>query len=119
MTRPMRVALLSGLAVVAAGASGARAAPRHVPQSYRTIQAAVDAARPGDTIEVAPGQYCGATLDRAVHLVGHGQPVIVGCADGPALPRGERIGFFLPGTAGDNPASGSSIEGFVFEGRGL
>jgi hypothetical protein len=105
--------------VLLAGVSEAGAAVRRVPHSYPTIQAAVDASRPGDAIEVGPGQYCGATLDRPVHLVGHGQPVIVGCADGPALSRGERIGFFLPGTAGDNPASGSSIEGFVFDGRGL
>ncbi len=119
MTRLMGAAFLSGVAVLMAGPADARAAARRVPQSYGTIQAAVDAAHRGDTIEVAPGRYCGATLDRAVHLVGHGQPVIVGCADGPALSGGERIGFFLPGTAGDNPASGSSIEGFVFDGRGL
>jgi hypothetical protein len=119
MKRVIGAAFLSGVVVLMAGGSQAEAALRRVPHSYPTIQAAVDASGPGDSIEVAPGQYCGATLVRSVHLVGHGQPVIVGCAGGPALSRGERIGFFLPGTAGDNPASGSSIEGFVFDGRGL
>jgi hypothetical protein len=119
MKRVIGAAFLSGVVVLVAGASEAGAAVRRVPHSYPTIQAAVDASSPGDSIEVGPGQYCGATLDRPVHLLGHGQPVIVGCAGGPALSRGERIGFFLPGTAGDNPASGSSIQGFVFDGRGL
>jgi hypothetical protein len=119
MKRAVGAAFLSGVVVLVAGGSRADAAVRRVPHTYATIQAAVDASGAGDSIEVAPGQYCGATLDRPVHLVGHGQPVIVGCADGPALSRGERIGFYLPGTAGDNPATGSTIEGFVFDGRGL
>lgn len=117
MKRLIGSAVVMVVAMVAGGQ--ADAAVRRVPQSYATIQAAIDASRPGDSIDVAPGHYCGATLDRPVHLVGRGQPVIEGCADGPALARGERIGFFLPGTAGVNPASGSSIEGFVFDGRGL
>jgi hypothetical protein len=35
------------------------------------------------------------------------------------LPNGARIGFFLPGSAGESPASGTSIHGFTFEGRGV
>lgn len=119
MRRVIAAAFLSGVVVVIAGGAEADAAIRRVPHSYPTIQAAVDASRPGDAIEVAPGEYCGATLDRPVHLVGHGQPVIVGCAEGPALSRGERIGFYMPGTASDSPATGSTVEGFVFDGRGL
>jgi hypothetical protein len=32
---------------------------------------------------------------------------------------GTRVGFFLPGSKGVNPASGTRIRGFVFEGRGI
>ena len=119
VSRKAVAALVGGLMVVVATQTGAAAAVRRVPQTYATIQAAIDAASPGDSIDVAAGSSCVATLDRHVRLIGHGQPVIVGCADGPVLPAGERIGFFLPGTAGANPASGSTIQGFVFDGRGL
>ncbi|MEI9942516.1 MAG: hypothetical protein WDO69_35325 [Pseudomonadota bacterium] len=30
-----------------------------------------------------------------------------------------RVGFFMPGPIGKNPASGTSISGFVFDGRGV
>jgi hypothetical protein len=115
----MKAAVVGGLMALVGVPTAANAAVRRVPQVYPTIQGAIDASRAGDSIEVGPGHYCGATLDRTVHLIGHGQPVVVGCSDGPALSRGERIGFRLPGTGGLNPASGSSIEGFVFDGRGL
>src|SRR3954462_4472371 len=64
-----------------------------VPGKLATIQAAVDAARDGDAIRVAPGAYCGATLDKRVELVGVGHPRIIGCAGGPAL-GATRVGFF-------------------------
>ena len=43
-------------------------------------QAAVDAARPGDVIQVARGQHCGATITKSLTLIGSGWPTIVGCA---------------------------------------
>jgi len=58
----IRAALAAGLALLAAGAltgcggdSGWTA--RDVPREYPTIQAAVDAARPGDLVRIAPGIY--------------------------------------------------------------
>jgi hypothetical protein len=97
----------------------AQAALRRVPQQYPTIQAAVDAARDGDRIRVSRGAYCGATVTKRVTLEGHGRPRIIGCDGGPTVTAGTRVGFFLPGEKGVNPASGTSIRGFVFEGRGV
>jgi len=106
-------------AVVACGsATRAEAALRRVPEIYRTIQAAVDAAGPGDVVEVGPGSYCGATIDVRVDLIGHGT-AIVGCDAGPILFGELRAGFYLPGAAGISGASGTHIEGFLFDGRGI
>ena len=52
-------------------------------------------------------------------LLGHGRATIIGCADGPALSNGVRAGFLLPGADGASGASGTHIEGFVFDGRGI
>jgi hypothetical protein len=97
----------------------AQAALRRVPQQYPTIQAAIDAARDGDRIRVSRGDYCGAIVTKRVTLEGHGQPRIIGCDGGPTVTTGTRVGFFLPGERGSNPASGTNIRGFVFEGRGV
>ena len=43
-----------------------------VPKDYATIQAAVDAADPGDTIRVGPGEYAGATITKRLELKGSG-----------------------------------------------
>lgn len=99
--------------------SAAEAATLKVPSQYPTIQAAVDAAAAGDRIVVSRGQHCGATLTKPVMLEGKGKPRIIGCATSPQISAGLRAGFYLPGSKGQNPASGSSIRGFVFEGRGV
>jgi hypothetical protein len=101
------------------GASFAGAAVVRVPSEFVTIQDAVDAAQPGDEVRVGPGDYCGATITKPVTLRGFGRPTIVGCEDGPRFTTGARLGFFLPGTAGMNPASGTQISGFSFDGRGV
>lgn len=51
----IRTLLLILIAIAAA--RPALAAPLRVPQDYRTIQAAIDAANPGDQILVDPGEY--------------------------------------------------------------
>jgi nitrous oxidase accessory protein NosD len=118
-----RRVVVGGLTVVVACAvltGAARAATvRRVPGRYATIQQAIDAANPGDEISVAAGRHCGAVIDRPVTLDGHDQATIVGCPTGPELFGGLRAGFVLPGVAGDNPASGTRIQGFHFDGRGV
>jgi hypothetical protein len=90
-----------------------------VPKKFATIQAALDAAADGDQIRVGPGDYCGAVLSKRVSLIGRGHPRIIGCAAGPSVTSGTHVGFYLPGSKGVNPASGSIIRGFVFDGRGV
>jgi hypothetical protein len=115
--------VLGGLVILVLGtalastASGATV--RRVPARYATIQLAIDAASPGDEISVAPGRHCGALVDKPVTLDGHGQATIVGCATGPELFGGLRVGFLLSGTAVDRPASGVHVVGFRFDGRGV
>jgi nitrous oxidase accessory protein NosD len=96
----------------------ANAATLLVPSQYGTIQAAVDAAAPGDLIRVGRGRHCGATLTKPVSLEGH-RATIVGCATSPQVTTGLRAGFYLPGSKGQNPASGSRIRGFTFDGEGI
>jgi hypothetical protein len=84
-----------------------------VPQDHPTIQDAVNAARDGDRIVVARGRFCGATITRRVDLVGKDGATIIGC---PAPLSGPyRVGFLLP----DANASGTTIRGFRFDGRGV
>lgn len=117
----MMKALLTGLGFATAmlASQAAHAATLRVPSQYPTIQAAVDAASDGDRIRVAPGEHCGATIGKRVELVGQGRPHIIGCATSPVISGGARAGFFLPGAKGVNPASGTVIRGFVFDGAGI
>jgi hypothetical protein len=118
--RGLMAGVVAAAGVLLAAAPGeAQARTRRVPERYATIQAAVDAADAGDVIDVGPGRHCGATIDRPVRLRGDGRAVIIGCADGPVLGNGARAGFRLPGADGASPASGTQIEGFVFDGRGV
>ena len=118
--RRLTLSVVAAAGLLLAAAPGeAQARTRRVPERYPTIQAAVDAADAGDVIDVGPGRHCGATIDRPVRLRGDGRAVIVGCADGPVLSNGVRAGFRLPGADGASAASGTQIEGFVFDGRGV
>jgi hypothetical protein len=115
----LRVSLLAVGFCTLVSARSAHAATLRVPRDFPTIQQAVDAARDGDRISVSRGTYCGATITKRLQLVGRGRPVIIGCATSPQVTVGLRAGFYLPGTKGVNPASGSSIRGFSFDGRGI
>lgn len=85
-----------------------------VPKDYGTIQDAVDAASPGDQVRVGRGEWCGANIDKPIHLFGEGGATIIGCPASPALAGVLRIGFFLP----NSDASGTTIRHFVFDGDG-
>lgn len=118
----LRATLLSALGGCLAmfSATAAHAATLRVPAQYPTIQAAVDAAAPGDHIRVSRGDYCGATVTKPLSLEGRGRRTrIIGCATSPMVAAGLRAGFYLPGAQGVNPASGTSIRGFVFDGQGV
>lgn len=117
MLRALMFGAVSATTLFVSGA--AAAATLKVPSQYPTIQAAVDAAAAGDRIVVSRGEHCGATLTKPVVLEGKGKPHIVGCATGPLINSALRAGFYLPGSAGQNAASGSTIRGFVFDGRGV
>jgi len=69
-------AILAGLAFVFTAPPAARAARLFVPSpKHATIQAAIDASSPGDTIWVSGGVYNGPiTLRKSVTLVGDGGP---------------------------------------------
>lgn len=73
---------------------------RHVPDGYSTIQAAIDAAMDGETIEVGPGTYRESLrLTKKLKLVGIDRPVID--ANTPQL-----------GTAVTLAANGCIVDGF-------
>jgi hypothetical protein len=48
-----------------------------VPDQHPTIQAAVDAASPGDRILVGPGNYAGAIIDKWVKISGAGNETVI------------------------------------------
>lgn len=101
--------LASGMVLLALPPS-AWADDIHVPGQYANIQAAIDAAQPGDTVIVADGVHAG----DGNHDIGFdGKAITVRSANGPqtCVLNGEgcSAGFFLSGDEG--PAS--VIEGFA------
>jgi len=106
----LRRVCLAALAV----AAPAQGLPElRVPHDQPTIQAAVDAAQPGQRIVVSRGSFCGATLTQRVELVGKRGATIIGCPQ--PVAGALRVGFLLP----DGRASGSRIRGFTFDGTGI
>lgn len=113
ITRTVFAIGAAGLVVCAAEATAAAAVIR-VPADSPSVQAAVDSASDGDVIKVSAGSWCGATIDREVHLVGHVGATIRGCSE-MVQPSGLRVGFLLV----DERASGTTIRGFHFDGAGI
>ena len=58
-------------------------------------------------------------MTTAVTLLGHGRATIVGCPEGPTISGELRAGFYLAGADGTSAASGTRIDGFTFDGRGI
>lgn len=72
-TRVAAAAALLGLALLTAGPAEARR--RFVPREYRTIQKAIDASNPGDTLWVRSGVYHGPfVMKKPLLLFGDGGP---------------------------------------------
>ena len=67
------------------------------PGCFSTIQAAVDAAQDGDTIEIAPGTFAGGiTIEKSVQLVGAGPGATRIEGGGPVITVGEPDGIDQP-----------------------
>jgi hypothetical protein len=77
-----------------------------VPSQFGTIQAAVNAASPGDRILVAAGDYVGASIDKPVTILGVGDQTII--THGPTFPMPPLI-FFQDGFALFPGADGTKI----------
>jgi nitrous oxidase accessory protein len=92
----MRAAAVVGLVLLLSG-------PAHAQSSAADIQARISAAAPGARIEVAAGTYNGdLIINRPVHLVGIGRPLLLGTGTGTVVTV----------TAPD-----VTIEGFDIDGR--
>ena len=77
---------------------------RPLPADTSPLQARVDAAAPGERLEVPPGVYAGdLQLERAIHLAGVGRPRLVGSG------KGSVVRIRAPGVV---------VEGFDIDGRG-
>jgi hypothetical protein len=84
--------------------------PIEVPGDYPTIQLAIDAALPGQIIEVAPGTY-----DESIDFLG--KTIIVRKAKGEDVATIDATGTNEPAvTIGPGSASGTRVEGFTITG---
>jgi nitrous oxidase accessory protein len=101
-----RLLLLVGILFVILAVAPVTAATLTVDQGaqFHSIQAAINAAQPGDTIQVQTGTYIGnLVLNKQILLKGVGEPVL----------RGEGVGSVITTTA-----DGCVIKGFVIEHSG-
>lgn len=104
------IMLLTGIFVAAIPVANAAILEVGPSKPYSTIQDAVDAANPGDTILVYDGTYAGAVVDKNVTISGvSGFPIIT---DGVPYKLGSTLttGFRL-----DDTADGTKIGNFVIK----
>ena len=100
---PTRAMKTSTFVLAIAAASAAEAATIRVPADAATIQQAINAAAPGDTVLVAPGTYVEnlTFLGKAITVVSEGGPVTVidgnGAGSVVAFTSGEPRGAVLRG----------------------
>ncbi|HEU0335946.1 MAG TPA: hypothetical protein VFR43_05290 [Gaiellaceae bacterium] len=98
MKRIVLTMLCAAVGCAAAGAAaqtaqGATVCVGATPTCFPTIQAAVDAAQDGDTIELGPGTFAGGiTIDKSVELVGAGAAATIVAGGGPVITIGEVFG---------------------------
>lgn len=113
------VLTLQGLSAQTEQADMAAAAPvggiegRPSVAEASPLQQRIDAARPGERIEVPPGTYRGDLyIDKAVHLIGIGRPLLLGSGSGSVVRiRADRAtieGFDIDGQLGGSLARDSS-----------
>ena len=103
----MAIAILASLCLLG---TEARAAVLKVPSSHSTIQNAVEAASPGDTIIVRPGEYYGATVNKRVKILGIKAVINDGPHYGGPASVKFKAGFLLL-----EGSSGTQICGFTFD----
>jgi nitrous oxidase accessory protein len=116
----MRI-LAAALVLLAASGRAQEMAPvlpgqlegRPAPADASPLQARVDAAAPGSTVEVEPGEYVGdLVLDKPLRLVGRGRPRLVGAGDGSVVRvRADDVtveGFDIDGRRGGDLSRDSS-----------
>jgi hypothetical protein len=101
--RRILVALALAACAGAATGSAARSSPRTIlcvgakPGCFATVQAALDAAHDGDTIEIAAGTFQGGiTIAKSVNLVGVAAPVTILRGGGPVVTIGDPSGAMTP-----------------------
>jgi nitrous oxidase accessory protein len=95
------------------GESAGALEARPSPVQSSPLQARIDAAAPGSTVEVGPGTYVGdLEIDRPVRLVGQGRPLLVGSGAGSVVRvRADDVvieGFDVDGRNGGDLARDSS-----------
>jgi len=93
--------------MLAVASTPAYAANLFVPNQFSTIQAAVDAASPGDRILVAAGVYEGALIAKRVKIIGEGDQTVI--THGPNNQGGNTNFWFQNGFGINAGADGTII----------